>query len=633
MNLPWSLKESSPSEVELLVEALELSPISASVLVRRGYSDPARAREFLEQHDVGHDVAGLGDVDAALGILRAAIDRGSRICVHGDYDVDGICATALAYSVLRDLGANVRWFLPSRFVEGYGLQRETVDALVEDGVDVLLSVDCGIAAVDEVAYARERGLEVIVTDHHRPGERLPECPIIATRPSSYPFPELCGTGVAYKLMQALAPSTELDSMLDLVAMATVADVVPLLDENRALTAAGLKRLACTSRPGLQALMRSAQVDPAIVDAGAIGFRLAPRINAAGRLGHPDVALKLLLSTTREEANELASQCERLNRERQAIEERITGEALRQIEQWSAERRERRAYVLWEEDWHVGVIGIVASRLVERFHRPVVLLSASEDGWRGSGRSIAAFDLFAGLSACGHLLEAFGGHRAAAGLAIARDNLDQLGVELAAIAARELVEDDLAPMTKIDAVVHGDELTLELCDELQRLAPFGLGNPGVTLLVPACELVDVTPVGQGKHLRLGVVASVGADRVRSGAIAFGLGAQAEKLSQPGRWDLVFRLEANHWNGSVSPQLVVRQIFESTAAYAGLRDRFAREWRSGSENWSPEGRAIFRELQLVDGAELSFRRHLVEADTFQRLLAQACAAPPAELAQAA
>ena len=633
MNLPWSLKESSPSEVELLVEALELSPISASVLVRRGYSDPARAREFLEQHDVGHDVAGLGDVDAALGILRAAIDRGSRICVHGDYDVDGICATALAYSVLRDLGANVRWFLPSRFVEGYGLQRETVDALVEDGVDVLLSVDCGIAAVDEVAYARERGLEVIVTDHHRSGERLPECPIIATRPSSYPFPELCGTGVAYKLMQALAPSTELDSMLDLVAMATVADVVPLLDENRALTAAGLKRLACTSRPGLQALMRSAQVDPAIVDAGAIGFRLAPRINAAGRLGHPDVALKLLLSTTREEANELASQCERLNRERQAIEERITGEALRQIEQWSAERRERRAYVLWEEDWHVGVIGIVASRLVERFHRPVVLLSASEDGWRGSGRSIAAFDLFAGLSACGHLLEAFGGHRAAAGLAIARDNLDQLGVELAAIAARELVEDDLAPMTKIDAVVHGDELTLELCDELQRLAPFGLGNPGVTLLVPACELVDVTPVGQGKHLRLGVVASVGADRVRSGAIAFGLGAQAEKLSQPGRWDLVFRLEANHWNGSVSPQLVVRQIFESTAAYAGLRDRFAREWRSGSENWSPEGRAIFRELQLVDGAELSFRRHLVEADTFQRLLAQACAAPPAELAQAA
>ena len=639
MKLPWSLEASSPSEVELLVQELDLCPTTASVLVRRGLSDPSRAGQFLESGSLeagplAHDVAGLGDVDAALAILRAAIEKRSRICVHGDYDVDGICATALAYSVLRDRGADVRWFLPSRFEEGYGLRRETVDALVEDGVEILLTVDCGIAAVDEVAYARERGLEVIVTDHHRPAEQLPECPIVATRPSSYPFPELCGTGVAYKLMQALAQDESLDSMLDLVALATVADVVPLVDENRALTTAGLKRLACTTRPGLQALMRSAQVDPAVVDAGAIGFRLAPRINAAGRLGHPEVALKLLLATTREEAQELASECERLNRERQAIEERITGEALRQIEQWPAERRERRSYVLWGDDWHVGVIGIVASRLVERFHRPVVLLAGGEDGWRGSGRSIPAFDLFLALTGCAHLLEAFGGHRAAAGLAIAGDNLEQLGVELAAAAARELVEDDLEPVAKIDAVVHGDELTLELCEELQQLAPFGLGNPGVTLLVPACELVDVTPVGQGKHLRMGVVASTGSGRVRSGAIAFGLGAEADKLSQPGRWDIVFRLEANHWNGSVSPQLVVRKILESTAAYARLRDRFADEWRSGNENWSPEGREIFSELQLVDGAELSFRRHLVEADTFRQLLAQAGSAPlPAELAQAA
>ena len=264
----------------------------------------------------------------------------------------------------------------------------------------------------------------------------------------------------------------------------------------------------------------------------------------------------------------------------------------------------------------------------------MLLAGGEDGWRGSGRSIPAFDLFLALTGCAHLLEAFGGHRAAAGLAIAGDNLEQLGVELAAAAARELVEDDLEPVAKIDAVVHGDELTLELCEELQQLAPFGLGNPGVTLLVPACELVDVTPVGQGKHLRMGVVASTGSGRVRSGAIAFGLGAEADKLSQPGRWDIVFRLEANHWNGSVSPQLVVRKILESTAAYARLRDRFADEWRSGKENWSPEGREIFSELQLVDGAELSFRRHLVEADTFRQLLAQAGSAPlPAELAQAA
>jgi len=630
MKLPWSLETSSFGDVERLARELELSPIAASVLVRRGYTEPSRAREFLEAHDVTHDVGALGDVEGAVGILRSAIASGARVCVHGDYDVDGICATAVAYTVLRDCGADVRWFLPSRFVEGYGLQRETIDELIADGVQVLLTVDCGIAAVDEVAYARERGLDVIVTDHHRPGESLPDCPIVATRPSDYAFPELCGTGVAYKLMRALAPDAELAQLLDLVALATVADVVPLVDENRALTSAGLKRLASTTRQGLRALMRSAHVDPAVVDAGAIGFRLAPRLNAAGRLGHPDVALRLLLATERDEAEELAAECERLNRERQAIEERITGEALRQVEEWPAEQRDRRAYVLWGDDWHVGVIGIVASRLVERFHRPVVLIAGGEDVWRGSGRSISAFDLYAGLSACAHLLDAFGGHRAAAGLAIAPENLERLGVELAAVAARELVEDDLEPVTRVDAVVHGDELTLELCAELQRLAPFGLGNPGVTLLVPACELVDVTPVGQGKHLRMGVVASAGRQRVRSGAIAFGLGEQLERLSQPGRWDVVFRLEANHWNGSVTPQLVVKQIFESTAAYAELRDRFAREWKAGDDDWSPEGHEIFRELQLIEGDELSFRRHLIEAETFRGLLEQA---EPAELSQAA
>ena len=619
MTLPWSLDTASPVDVERLVDELGLSPVTASVLVRRGYGEPARAREFLEAEDVCHDVAGLGDVDAALARLRAAIEANEPICVHGDYDVDGICATALAYSVLRELGADVRWFLPSRFVEGYGLQRETIDSLREDGVRLLLTVDCGIAASAEVAYAQAHGVDVIVTDHHRPAAELPDCPIVATRPSEYPFPELCGTAVAYKLMQALAPELELEPMLDLVALATVADVVPLLDENRALTIKGMRRLASTARPGLKALMRSAQVDPAVVDTGAIGFRIAPRLNAAGRLGHPDVALRLLLATDRDEARELAAECEALNRERQAIEERITTDALAQIEEWSAEERERRAYVLWGADWHVGVIGIVASRLVERFHRPVVLLAAADDGWRGSGRSIPAFDLFAGLSACSHLLEAFGGHRAAAGLALEDAQREPLR-EALALAAREcLVEADLAPATRVDAVVHGDELTLELCEELRRLAPFGLGNPGVTLLVPDCELVDVTPLSDGKHLRMGVVASgAGGRRVRSGAIAFGFGALLERLQTPGRWDVVFRLEANHWNGSVTPQLVVKQIFETTPGYGELRERFSEEWRAGEASWSPEGAEIFRELRLAGGEALSYRRHLIEAAAFRELL---------------
>src|SRR5205823_3254745 len=271
----------------------------------------------------------------------------------------------------------------------------------------------------EVAEARARGLEVIVTDHHRPGETLPDCPIVATRPSDYPFPELCGTGVVYKLGQALfGVDSEIPARhLDLVALATIADVVPLLDENRALAIAGLRALARTQKPGLQALMRVAGVDPATVDAGACGFRLGPRINAAGRLGHPRAALELLLTEDAADAHRLANELEELNRERQAVEGRIFREAAQQVEEWPAEQKARRAYVVAGENWHEGVIGIVASRLVERFNRPVVLIAGTPDLWKGSGRSIAAFDLHGALAACAAHLERFGGHRAAAGLTL------------------------------------------------------------------------------------------------------------------------------------------------------------------------------------------------------------------------
>src|SRR6185437_12044015 len=255
--------------------------------------------------------------------IRAAIDAGKPICVHGDYDVDGICATALAVTVLRELGAEVSWHLPSRFEEGYGLSGETLTRLAGEETGLVVTVDCGITAVAEVAEAKERGLDVVVTDHHRPAETLPDCPIVATRPSEYPFPELCGTGVVYKLGQALfgVDSEVPRRHLDLVALATIADVVPLVDENRSLAIAGLRALGRAAKPGLRALMQSAGVDPATVDAGAVGFRLAPRLNAAGRLGHPREALELLLTEDEAEARRLADSLEELNRERQAVEGR------------------------------------------------------------------------------------------------------------------------------------------------------------------------------------------------------------------------------------------------------------------------------------------------------------------------
>src|SRR5687768_171962 len=606
----WTIERCDYAEVKALADALEIGEITASILVRRGYREVEAARAFLVGEMAPHDPFLLGDMREAVEKIREAVAERTRICVHGDYDVDGICATALAVLVLRELGADVEWHLPSRFEEGYGVSGDTISRLADEGCGLLLTVDCGITAVAEVAAARAKGLEVIVTDHHRPGAALPDCPIVATRPSDYPFPELCGTGVVCKLAQALG--VDVAPYLDLVALATIADVVPLLDENRSLAIAGLRALARTQRPGLRALMRNAHVDPAAVDAAAVGFRLAPRINAAGRLGRPDAALELLLTHDVKEASRLADELEALNRDRQAVENRILRAAVAEVESWPEPRRRRRGYVIWGEDWHEGVIGIVASRLVERFNRPVVLIAGTEGEWKGSGRSLPAFDLHGALAACSAHLHRFGGHRAAAGLSIAPESLDAFAAAFAAHADAELVEEDLAPVTRIDAIVPGSALTLGLATELERLAPFGLGNPDVTLLVPACEALQPGVVGEGKHLRF---------RVRQGgrdagsAIAFGLGAQLDRLRRPVRYDLACRLKENRWNGTIAPQLVIRRLFDAPEGYEELRGSLAALWQAGEDTWTGDAHTIFAELQLAEGA----RRQLYESEAFRALLA--------------
>ena len=617
----WITRPCDWALVEALAEELGLSETTATVLVRRGLDDPAEARAFLAAESPGHDPLGLGDMAAAVDRIRAAVAAGERICVHGDYDVDGISATAVCVLVLRELGAAVDWRLPSRFDEGYGLAPETIEQLAADGVDLVVTVDCGITAVDEVARARELGLDVIVTDHHRPADTLPDCPVVATRPSDYPCPDLCGTGVVHTLARALLGDGHpaLARTLDLVALATIADVVPLVDENRALAAQGLRALARTHRPGLQALMRSARVDPAAVDATAVGFRLAPRINAAGRLGRPDVALELLLTDDAAEAERLAAQLEELNRERQSVEERILREAVARVESWSPAERARRGYVLWDETWHEGVNGIVASRLVERFNRPVVLIAQSATGWKGSGRSVPAFDLHGALGACSEHLERYGGHRAAAGLSIATEQLEAFREAFAAHADAVLTDSDLRTVTPIDAIVPAHALTLELAEELDRLAPFGLGNPEPTLLVASVEAVSASVVGEGKHLRFRIRQH---ERDGGSAIAFGLGKQLDRLQQPGRYDVAFRLKENRWNGTVAPQLVVRRVFDAATSYGELRAWLADQWRAGEAAWTPDARAIFAELGLAEGA----RRQLLESATFRTLLGQGASALP-------
>jgi single-stranded-DNA-specific exonuclease len=556
---PWLVEPCPPEEADRLAEALSVRRTTAEVLIRRGHSTPDAARAFLEQDGPAHDPMLLGDMAAACERIERAIAAGERVCVHGDYDADGICATALALIVLRGLGAEVEQHRPSRFAEGYGLAVETVERLAGAGISLLFTVDCGITAVDAVARARELGMDVIVTDHHRPADALPECIRVCTRPSDYPFPELCGTGVVFKLAQALHARAGRDPAvmelhLDLVALATVADVVPLRDENRGLVRAGLRRLRRTAKPGLRALMAVARVDRAHASSTDLGFRLAPRINAAGRLCHPDQALELLLTADDGRARALAERLEALNRERQAVEDGILRQAVSQVEEADEEWRARRAYVLHDPDWHEGVIGIVASRLVERYARPVVLIAGDGDEAKGSGRSVAAYDLHAGLTATAEHLTRYGGHRVAAGLTMPSDRIEAFAAALAEHAGPHLADADLRRRQRVDAVLAPAETSLELADELDRLEPFGLGNPGVVLLAPAAALHAVERIGDGRHLRMAV--ELGG--FRCGAVWFGHGSAAPELRDGGRFDVAYRLSRNEWNGAASAQMLVRAI---------------------------------------------------------------------------
>jgi single-stranded-DNA-specific exonuclease len=559
-----ALAACDPDEVEQLRAALGCSRTFAQVLVRRGLADAAAARAFLDAEEV-HDPRAFAGMDAAVELILRYVGDGSRITVHGDYDVDGVCSTALLVRALRRLRADVDWFLPSRMDDGYGLAAATVERLAARGTRLLITVDCAITAVEEIALARRLGLDVVVTDHHQPRADgvLPDAPIVHPSVGGYPCPDLCAAGVAYKLAQALAvaggdAAATADEDLDLVALATIADLVPLRGENRRLVRAGMRALASTGKPGLRALMRVARLDPSGLDARAVGFRLAPRINAAGRLRRADAGVELLLTTDEARAAAIAEALDAANAERRFTEQRILFEAEAQLR----ELGERPAYVLAGEGWHPGVIGIVASRIVERYHRPAIVVALPDASasladpdpplGTGSGRSIPGFDLLGALHAAAPLLERYGGHRAAAGLTIDAGRVDDLREVVEAHAAELLTPEQLVPLERVDAVVSGRHLGLALADELAQLEPTGMGNPGVNLLVPSATLIDVRTMGEdGKHVRFTVESAGG----RCRAVAFGCdGRLPVKPDTPA--DATFRLERNSWNGAVEPRLRLR-----------------------------------------------------------------------------
>jgi single-stranded-DNA-specific exonuclease len=564
-----------------LERELGIGHVMAQVLVRRGLADPAAARAFLDAAE-RHPPSGFLGIERAVALIERRIADGSRITVHGDYDVDGVCATTVLVRALRSLGAQVDWFVPDRIADGYGLSPATVERLAARGTRMILTADCAITAVEEVAGASELGLDVVVTDHHqpRPDGALPDCPIVHPSICGYPGGELCGTAVAHKLAEALGADT-VAADLELVALATVADLMPLRGENRRLVREGLVELARTAKPGLRALIEVSGCDPSALDAQALGFRLAPRINAAGRLRRADAGIELLLTEDPGRAAEIARELDHVNAERRTVEQRILWEAEAQVRELGS----RPGYVLAGPGWHPGVVGIVASRIAERFHRPAVLVAlpdgADGESCQGSARSIPGFDLLGALHACAADLDRYGGHRAAAGLSIRRDRLEAFRAAFERHAEQTLTPEMLIPVERADAIVSGSQLGLELAEELERLEPSGMGNARPRLLVPGGRFADARPMGEGRHARF----TVSAGGTRTPAVAFGCdGRLPAGPKEP--VDATFRLERNCWKGRVEPRLVlrcawpcapgpIRVLGEPSSYLAGVLEELQRE----------------------------------------------------------
>jgi single-stranded-DNA-specific exonuclease len=583
----YRAKPYSYREARTLVQELGVSEPIAITLVRRGYRTPEEAQAFLAA-DESFDPGRFKSMGLVVERVLEAARSGKRITVYGDFDVDGVCATTILVGALRELGADSDWLIPDRVGDGYGLSAENIERLAERGTNLLISVDCGITSVEEVALARSLGMDVIVTDHHEPAAELPDCPILHPTVDGYPFPSLCGTAVAWKLATALrsgarteSPGTPRDSEpedsaseadLDLVALATVADMVPLVGENRFLVRCGLEEVRRARRPGMRALLEAAYCERSQLDEGDLSFRLAPRINAAGRLYRADAGVELFLTQDEDRAAEIAKELNRANHERRGTEQGVEREAEGALRRLPEQLRRAHGFVVAGKGWHPGVVGIVASRLVERHHRPIVVVALDgEGGGRGSGRSIPGFDLLAALEHCSEHLERFGGHRAAAGLQVREENLEAFQNAFAAHATSVLGPDDLKRTEQIDAMVGGAGLGLELAEELGQLAPFGLGNPAVRLLVPGAHITDVRPMGKGKHARFNLHS--GAHRALG--VAFGrssLGVREEESV-----DAAVKLEINHWNGSVEPRIVLRELYPHSGPSGEREDELSEAWR--------------------------------------------------------
>ncbi|MDF2523338.1 MAG: recJ [Clostridiales bacterium] len=557
----WVYKNVSEEKVKKLAEQAGISTLLAKVFVNRGINDIPFIQKFLNPStEFMHDPYLLKDMEPAVIRIIKAINEGEKILVYGDYDVDGITSTSILSDFLTKQKANVDFYIPDRMDDGYGLSIGAIDKIIKLDVSLIITVDCGVTAVDEVKYIKENNIDIIITDHHQCKEKIPECDAIINpcRPDcEYPFKQLAGVGVVFKLIHALCIRMGIDGYQnrygDLVALGTIADVVPLIDENRVIVKLGISMLEKTQNIGLRALIDNSGLKDKTITSTGVSFILAPRINAAGRIGDAGRAVRLFTTQSDEEALNLALELNEENKFRQDTEIGILQEVLNAIESQVDLNREK-VIVVGGEGWHHGIIGIVASKVTERFYRPCILIDNNEGIGKGSGRSIEGFNLFNALNYCKDLLDKFGGHELAAGLTIKTENIQEMRRRINNFADEIMDENDLIPKLKIDVNVSKNDLSIQNVRELDLLAPFGAGNPGPLFVYNGLKVSDIRTVGENKHLKL---------KLEDGglyldAIGFNMAAFTEQLTNKPMIEVACQLEVNVWNSVEKVQLNLKDL---------------------------------------------------------------------------
>ncbi|WHX48046.1 single-stranded-DNA-specific exonuclease RecJ [Paenibacillus woosongensis] len=561
----WVGLHSDAEAASLLAEQAGIPKIVASLLLSRGIQDAQEARHFLQgtMEDL-HDPYLLSGMQEAVARIRRAVEQDEQILIYGDYDADGVSSTALMVCLMRHLNARFEYYIPHRSKEGYGLHISALEPFVERGFTLVITVDTGISAVEQIAYANAAGMDVIVTDHHEPPEVLPEAYALVNPKlpyCKYPFKGLAGVGVAYKLATALLADETPAAWTELVTLGTIADLMPLTDENRILVTNGLKAMAYSSFPGITALMGAAgyaKSEPlTMVSSTNVAFGLAPRINASGRMSHANQAVALLTTQSIEEAEKIAEDLDILNKERQLLVDSIVQEAIAQLAGKEAEGALPGVIVLAGEGWNPGVIGIVASKILDRYYRPTIVLGIDpETGTcKGSARSIPGLDIYEALTHCKGLLDHYGGHPSAAGMTLHRSQLAKLEEQLNEFAAGVLCEEHFIPVMYTDLECRLSDISLPVIEQLENLAPFGMGNTCPRLLIRGAKLVERRSLGkEGKHMKL----VLSQDGTIMEAVAFGKGELLSQLTEEARIDVVAEASINEWNGSRKPQLMIQDL---------------------------------------------------------------------------